>query len=108
MTATAAAAAGELHAAANVFLVEEMERGEADISHFLFAENEALLIGRVVVGLRDDSRWHRRCGRATDQRKTQSGCTQHTHRGGFGFAFLRRSLLDPWHGRSSKCPCGRA
>src|ERR1700759_3432836 len=48
---TTAAAAGQLHAAADVLPVEEIERGETDVGHFLFAENEAL-IGRGVVGLR--------------------------------------------------------
>jgi hypothetical protein len=54
--AAAAAAAGQLHAAAtNVFPIEEMEGGETDVGHFLFAKNEALLIGRGIVGLRDIS-----------------------------------------------------
>src|SRR5204863_455377 len=57
-TATAAAAAaaattatsannnsGELHVAASVFLIEEIERGETDVGHFLFAKNKAL-VGR--------------------------------------------------------------
>jgi hypothetical protein len=36
--ASAAATTGELDAAsANVFPVEEVERGEADVGHFLFA-----------------------------------------------------------------------
>ena len=48
--ATAATASAGLHAAANVFLIEEMERGETDVGHFLFAKNEAL-IGRGFVGL---------------------------------------------------------
>ena len=95
MTATAAATAGELHAAADVLLVEEMERGEADVRHFLFAEDEASLIGRIVVGLRNSGRRHRRCGCATEQRKTQSRGTQYACCGGFALAFLRRSLLDP-------------
>ena len=43
---------GELHAATGVFLVEEVERGETDVGHFLFAKYEAL-IGRDVVRLRD-------------------------------------------------------
>jgi hypothetical protein len=75
-----------------------MERGETDVDHFLFAKNEAL-IGRVIVGLRDTGSGHRGRGCSTHQRKTQSGGTQHLHGGGFGRAFLLRSLLDPWHGR---------
>jgi hypothetical protein len=68
-TATAAATAttatpadnndGELlHVAAIDFLIEEMERGEADVGHFLFAKNEAL-IGRDVVRVREISRGYR-------------------------------------------------
>jgi hypothetical protein len=75
-----------------------MECGKTDVGHLLFAKNEAL-IGRRIVGLRDTGRGHRGCGCTTDQRKTQSGGTQHLHGGGFGFAFLLRSVLDPWHGR---------
>jgi hypothetical protein len=48
-----------LHDAANVFPIEEMERGEADVGHFLFAKNEAL-IGRGIVRLRDTGSGH--CG----------------------------------------------
>jgi hypothetical protein len=100
-TATMAAAAttataGYLHAATKVFPIEEMERGEADVGHFLFAKNEAL-IGRGVVRLRDISSGHRGCGCATHQ--TQSGGTQCHHGGGFGCALLLRSLLHSWHGR---------
>jgi hypothetical protein len=96
--AATAASAGDLHAAAGAFPIEEMERGEADVSHFLFAKNEAL-IGRGVIRLRDIGSWHRGCGCATDQRKTQSGGTKCHHGGGFGCALLLRSLLHSWHGR---------
>jgi len=104
MTAAAAVAAtaatGELHttATANVFPIEEIEGGEADVGHFLFAKNEAM-IGQVIVGLRDIGGGHRGCRRATGQRKTQSGGTQHTDGGGFACALWRRSWLVPWHGR---------
>jgi hypothetical protein len=74
-----------------------MERRQADVGHFLFAKNEAL-IGRGVVRLRDISSGHRGCGCATGQRKTQSGGTQR-HRGGFGCALLLRRFLHSWHGR---------
>jgi hypothetical protein len=97
VAAATTASAGQLHTAANVFPIEEMERGETDVRHFLFAKNEAL-IGRGIVGLRDISSGHRGCGCATDQRK-KSGGTQHLHGSGFGCAFPLRSLLDPWHGR---------
>jgi hypothetical protein len=70
MAAATATTAGHLHAAtANIFPVEEIERGEADVGHFLFAQNEAM-IGQALVGLRDIGSRHRRCGCATDQRKT--------------------------------------
>jgi Sulfatase len=95
---TAATAAtnnnGQLHAAANAFLIEGIEGGETDVDHFLFAKNEAL-IGRDIVRLRDTGSGHRGCGCITHQRKTQSGGTQHLHGGGFGCAFLLRSLLNP-------------
>ena len=96
---TAAASAGELHAtAADIFPVEQIERGEVDVGHFRFAENEAM-VRQAVVGLRDIGARHRRCGCAAGQRETQSGGTQHTDGAGFAFAFWRRSLLDPWHDR---------
>src|SRR5215475_2406488 len=48
-TAAAAPAAANndshLHIAAKVFVIEEMERGETDVRHFLFTQHEAL-IGR--------------------------------------------------------------
>jgi hypothetical protein len=97
-TTTAASAARQLHAAAKVLSIEEMERGQTDVGHFLFAKNEAL-IGRGIVRLRDTGSGHCGCGSTTRQRKTQSGGTEHLHGGGFGCAFLLRSLLDPWHGR---------
>jgi hypothetical protein len=96
-TATPANNIGELlHVAAIDFLIEEMERGEADVGHFLFAKNEAL-IGRDVVRLREISRGYRvrRC--APPQRKSQSGCTEYRGGGGFGCARVLRSLLHPWH-----------
>jgi hypothetical protein len=49
-TAATACASRQLHAA-HVFLVEEMERGETDVGHFLFAKNEAL-IGLGIARLR--------------------------------------------------------
>ena len=106
-TATAATAAttapaatnnndGQLHVAASVFLIEEVERGETDVGHFLFAKDDAL-IGRDVV--RDISSRYRGCGCAPRQRKTQSGRTECRYGGGFGCARVLRSLLHPWHGR---------
>jgi hypothetical protein len=78
-----------------VLSIEEMERGQTYVGHFLFAKKEAL-IGPVIVGLRDTGSGHRGCGCSiTHQRKTQSGSTQHLHGGSLGRAFLLRSLLDP-------------
>ena len=106
-TATTAASAdnndGELlHVAAIDFLIEEMERGEADVGHFLFAKNEAL-IGRDVVRLREISCGYRVRGCAPAQRKSQSGCTEYRCGGDFGCARVLRSLLHPWHGRVLRC-----
>ena len=89
---------GELHVAASVFLIEEIERCKADVGHFLFAKNEAL-IGRDFVRLRDISSGYRARGCASCQRKTQSGRTECRYGGGFGCARVLCSLLHPWHGR---------
>ncbi len=67
--AATTASAGYLHAAANAFPIEEMERRETDVGHFLFAKNEAL-IGRDLVRLRDISSGRRGCGCAARERKT--------------------------------------
>jgi hypothetical protein len=72
--ATTAPAARQLYGAADIFPIEEMERGETYVLHFLFAKNEAL-IGRGIVRLRDASSGRRGCGCTTRQRKTQSGGT---------------------------------
>jgi hypothetical protein len=37
-----------LHIAASLFLIEEMEGGEANVSHFLFVKDEALVGGREI------------------------------------------------------------
>jgi hypothetical protein len=70
-----------------------MERGEIDVGHFLFAENEAL-IGGDAVGLRAVSSGYgvRGCA-APRQRKTQS---RHCcHGGGLGCVALLCSLIYP-------------
>jgi hypothetical protein len=67
-TAATATSARHLHAATpDVFLVEEIERGQTDVSHFLFAKNEAL-IGHGIAGLWDVGCRRRGCGCAADQR----------------------------------------
>ena len=43
VAATTAAAAGKVYGATNVFSIEEMERGEIYVLHFLFAKDEALI-----------------------------------------------------------------
>jgi hypothetical protein len=92
----AAATAGKLQTAApNVLPVEQMECREADVGHFLFAKNKAL-VGKVIVALRDVGSGQCRRRRTSHERETQSGGTQH---GGFARALLHQSLLDLWHGR---------
>jgi hypothetical protein len=56
-----------LLADAEVFLIEEMERGETDVRHFLLAEKQAL-IGQGVAGLRNIGIGRRGCGCASHQR----------------------------------------
>src|SRR5882757_7505454 len=57
-TATAAASARFLNTASDLFLVEEVERRQADVGDFFFAECDGM--GRCVVrGLRRIRRWHR-------------------------------------------------
>jgi hypothetical protein len=51
-----------LKAGGAVLLIEQMERGETDVSHLLLVKNEAML---VVVRLRDISGRQRRCGCAS-------------------------------------------
>jgi hypothetical protein len=51
---------GYLLTATDVFPIEEMEGGETDVGHFLFAENKAL-IGQGIVGLWDISNRNRGC-----------------------------------------------
>jgi hypothetical protein len=100
-TATSTAAnnnGGQLHVAASVFLIEEIERGEADVGHFFVAKNEALIGGRVVR-LRDISSGYRGCGCAPRQRKAQSSRAQCGYGGGLGCVRLLRSLLHAWHSR---------
>ena len=50
--AATAASARDLHGGTKILPIEEIERGETDVGHFLFAKDEAL-VGRVVVGLRE-------------------------------------------------------
>jgi hypothetical protein len=87
-----------LHVAASAFRIEQIERGETDVGHFLFAKNEAL-IGRDVARLRDVSSGYRVRGCAPRQRNTQSGCTECRYGGDFGCARVLRGLVHPWHGR---------
>jgi hypothetical protein len=45
-----APAARQPHAADRVFSIEETERGQADVGHFFFANNEAMI--GLVIGRR--------------------------------------------------------
>jgi hypothetical protein len=58
---TTTAPARYLHATAKVFSIEEMKCGQTDVSHFLFAKNEAL-IWRGIARLRDTGSGGRGCG----------------------------------------------
>jgi hypothetical protein len=89
-----------LQIAANVFLVEEMERGETDVGHFFIAKQEAL-IGRDVVGSWSSGSRGGGCGCAPRQRKSQSDRAQRRHGGGLCRTPFLRSLVYPWHVASS-------
>jgi hypothetical protein len=98
---TAASAPGHLHAASHIFLVEEMERGEADVGHFLFTERDGLIRSKVrqwsYIGCR-----HRGRQCASRQRKRQPCGSERWH-GDFGDALIPfRSLLRLPHGRTSE------
>jgi hypothetical protein len=53
-----------LHVAANVFLIEEMERSETDVGHFFFTERD-LVIGHEVQFLWRIHGRYSRCGSAS-------------------------------------------
>jgi hypothetical protein len=61
MAAPAAPTARQLHAAGKVFPIEEMERGQTDVGHFLFAKNEELIAARYcqIAGYRQRTSWMR-------------------------------------------------
>src|SRR5258708_7598809 len=68
-TTTAAATASaprHLNAASDVFLVEQVERCEADVGDFFFAERDGMG-RRIVRNLRHVRRRHGRCGRTSHQ-----------------------------------------
>ena len=88
---------GQLHVAANVFVIEEMEGGETHVGHFLFAKDEAL-IGRDVVGLRAHGSRYRGCGCAPRQRKTEARHGRHGN--AVGCAPLLRGVTWTCHGRN--------
>jgi hypothetical protein len=96
-SAAAATAPGYLHAAADVFLVEQMERRQADVGDFLVTEDHGLsrYIVRRLLHVR---RRHGSCGCASHQRQSQSRgpkgrCSS------FGHTLRLRSLLHSWHSR---------
>jgi hypothetical protein len=86
----------ELHAAAEVFTIDEMEGGEADVGKFFFTERHYLARREVRPWLNVRRRYGC-CRCASRQRESQSGGSQRRH-GGFGYALLR-SFLHPLHGR---------
>src|SRR5262249_43051735 len=101
-TAAAAAAAGPrglLYAElgfASVFLVEDVERGQADVGHFLFAEKDLVTL-RCVLGRRVRRRAGvcRRC--AARQRQGHAGDAQYRY--GLAQTLSLRSLLRLRHSR---------
>jgi len=62
--AATASAIGYLHAAANFFLIEDMERGETDVGYFFLTERDCLIRceGRCLRHVR---RRYGRCCRAS-------------------------------------------
>ncbi len=96
-SAATATAPGYLHAAANVFLVEEMERRQADVGDFLVAERDCLS-RHVVRRLLHIRRRHGRCRCASHQRQSQSRGPQ-GRCSGFRHTLRPRSLLHSWHSR---------
>ena len=98
---TTASTVSHLHAASYVFLVEQVERGEADVGHFLFAEGDGLIRSEVrqlpYIGGRHGGR---HC--ASRQRKRQP-CGSECRHGDFGHSLFRfRTLLRLPHGRTSE------
>jgi hypothetical protein len=101
---TATADPGYLLSGGAALLVEQMECGEADVGHLLFAENEALPgPGHMAVSLRDIRGRQRRCECRSRQRKPKSsgksGSAQRRRGSGFARAVLSPSLLNPCHVR---------
>ena len=82
-TATSAAAASaprHLDAGSDVFLVEQVERRQADVGDFFFAECDGLRRS-VLLSLRRVCCRNGGCGCTPYQRESQSGCTQSGHSG---------------------------
>jgi hypothetical protein len=97
VASTAAATARHLHQAGGaVFPVEEVECRQTDVSHFLFAQNEAL-VGAGVQRLRNVAERKSGCRRASHERKTQSSGAKCRQSSGFGQALPLRRLLHPGH-----------
>jgi hypothetical protein len=96
-SAAAATAPGYLHAAANVFLVEQMERCQADVGDFLVAESDGLS-RHIVRGLLHVRCRHCRCGCASHQRQSQSRGPE-GRCSSFGHTLRPRSLLHSSHSR---------
>lgn len=109
-SATAAAAAAATTAATahpcdlravlgcrGVFLVENVECRQADVSDFFHAKRQ-LMIGSKGWGRRHVRCRYRGCRCAANHCETQAGGSQ--HRGGFHHPLLGRSVFHPWHRRN--------
>jgi hypothetical protein len=83
-----------LHDAANVFPIEEMERGETDVGHFLFAKNEAL---RPTGGMHAE----RKAMKSMNSRAAAGQMTEHSRSGANSFVGFMRPTCG--QGRRNSC-----
>jgi hypothetical protein len=96
-TASTATTPGHLNAAANVFLVEDVERGKAHIGDFFIAKCDLMAKAHRRRLRRIRSR-HSRRGCTAHHRKCQTGCPQ--HRNGFRHVLFLRRLFYTLHSRN--------
>jgi hypothetical protein len=94
--AASAAPSQLLCATADVFLVEDMERRQADVCDFFLAKGETLR-GRIIRRLWDVRSRHSRGRRATNQGKRQPGSPQGRY--GFAHTLPLRSWAHTSHSR---------
>jgi hypothetical protein len=86
-----------LNAAAGVFLVEDVERGEADVGDFFLTKRD-LMAEAHRRRLRHISCWYGRCRCTAYHRKCQTGCPQ--DRNGFHHVLFLRRLFYTLHSRN--------